>query len=92
MYIYIYIYIYTGPQRLSRGEDNRAFAGVPSWVCHGVSEGYMLLTNKPPQAKHAETDPRHGTPTMARFQPPEITYTVDVGRVVHSKKEMCACA
>ena len=25
----------------------------------------MFLTNKSPQAKHAETDPRNGTPTMA---------------------------
>ena len=31
----------------------------------------VFLTNKPPQAKHAETDPRHGTPTMAHFQPPD---------------------
>ena len=31
----------------------------------------MCLTNRSPQAKHAETDPRHGTPTMAHFQPPE---------------------
>ena len=30
-----------------------------------------VLTNKSPQAKHAETDPRHGTPTMAHFQPPD---------------------
>ena len=27
----------------------------------------MLLTNKCPQANHAETDPRHGTPTRAHF-------------------------
>ena len=36
----------------------------------------MLLTNKTAQAKHAETDPRHGTPAMAYFQTPDsfITY------------------
>ena len=33
----------------------------------------MFLTNKSPQAKHAETDPRHGTPTAAHFQPPGDT-------------------
>ena len=31
----------------------------------------MFLTNKSHQAKHAETDPRHGTPPLAHFQPPE---------------------
>ena len=30
----------------------------------GVSKG---LKAKSPQAKHAETDPRHGAPTMAHF-------------------------
>ena len=27
----------------------------------------ICLTNASPQARHTETDPRHGTPTMARF-------------------------
>ena len=31
----------------------------------------MLMTNILPQAKHAETDPHHGTPTIAHFQPSE---------------------
>ena len=39
----------------------------------------MCLTNESPQAKHAETDPRHGTPTMAHFQPPDCCQ-VDQGR------------
>ena len=34
---------------------------------------YNMWTNKSPQAKHAETDPRHGTPTRAHFRPPECT-------------------
>ena len=33
----------------------------------------MLLTKISPQARHAETDPRHGTPTVANFQPPDLT-------------------
>ena len=53
--------------------------GVPSHACHAVSEGSafsalvqaVCLTNTSPQAKHAEFDPCHGTPTMARFQSPE---------------------
>ena len=31
----------------------------------------ISLTDKSPRAKRAETDPRHGTPTMAHLQPPE---------------------
>ena len=34
----------------------------------------MFLTKTSPQAKHAETDPRHGTPTMAHFQPPDCLF------------------
>ena len=57
----------------------RAVVGVPSKVCHCVSDGVafsallsaMCSTSKSPQAKHAKTDPCHGTPTMAHYQPPE---------------------
>ena len=57
----------------------QAVVGVQFWVCHGASEDSAFfsmclnsyLTNISPQAKHAETDPRHGTPTMAHFQQPE---------------------
>ena len=31
----------------------------------------MCFTNISPQAKHAETDPRHGMPAIAHFQQPE---------------------
>ena len=57
-------------------------------MCHGVSEGSdfsALVKNgvfdkqtKTPQAKHAETDPCHGTPTMAHFQPPEVIIIIVV--------------
>ena len=31
------------------------------------------LKTKSPQAEHAETDPRHGTPTTAQFNPPVVS-------------------
>ena len=42
---------------------------------------HMFLTNISPRAKHAETDPRHGTPTMAHFQPPDSSLQTRVGHV-----------
>ena len=57
MYTYIYIYI-----ERERDRDR--------WIFIFVNCLNMLLTSKSPQARHAETDPRHGTPTMAHFQPP----------------------
>ena len=52
-------------------------------MSHGVSEGSafsarlntLFLTIKSPQAKLADTDPCHGTPTMVHFQPPELAST-----------------
>ena len=35
----------------------------------------MLLLNKSPRARHAETYPCHGTPTMAHSQPPDTNIT-----------------
>ena len=56
------------------GSCRCAIIGVP-WCLGRLSLfGTCLnnvLTSKPLQAKHAETDPQHGTPTMAHFQPPE---------------------
>ena len=40
----------------------------------------MLSTNKSPQAKHAETDPGHGTPATAHCQPPEQPRPMLAGR------------
>ena len=53
-----------GTPRASRRRWKCAIAGVP-WCLTRLSlfstSLNMLLTNKPPQAKSAETDPRHGT-------------------------------
>ena len=53
---------------------HQAIVGVP-WGLRRLSLfstcWNMCLTNKSPQAKHAETDPCHGTPAMAHFQLPE---------------------
>ena len=64
-----------GSKQHYSGSCRRAIIGVP-WCLRRLSIFSnclnMLLTNKSPQAKHAETDPRHGTPTRAHFQLPEL--------------------
>ena len=56
------------------GSCRCAIIGVP-WRLRRLSLfstlSTMLLTNKSTRAKHAETDPCHGTPTTAHFQPPD---------------------
>ena len=63
-----------GHGRLS-GSCRRAIIGVPRCL-RGLRLFStclnMILTNTSPQAKHAETDPSHGTPTMVHFRPPEL--------------------
>ena len=60
---------------LHSGSCRCAIIGVP-WCLRRLrlfsTLWNMLLTNTSPRAKHAETDPRHGTPTMAHFQTPDI--------------------
>ena len=86
MCIYIYIYIYIiehreGEREIETSRSCRcAIMGVP-WCLRMLSlfstRLKMRLTNESPQAKHAETDPRHGTPAMAHFQPPEVENKTD---------------
>ena len=67
----------TMPSQVYRSGSCRcAMIGVP-WCLRRLSLfstfPNMFLTNKSPQAKHAETDPCHGAPrTAAHFQPPKI--------------------
>ena len=71
MYVYIYIYIYIAIRQLRVCHHRCAMA---SWKAglFGTCKN-MSLAIKSSQAKHAETDPRHGTPTTARSQPPEAS-------------------
>ena len=82
IYIYVYIYIY-----ICTATALQAVVAVASQACPAVSEGFgifstfdnMLKLTTSPLARRAETDPRHGTPTMAHFQPPErSTYNIPV--------------
>ena len=43
---------------------------------------HMLKLTISPQAKRAETNPRHGTPTMSHFQPPQCCPLLRGGRVL----------
>ena len=83
MYIYIYIYIHVYiciPTYMYKSSCDKsgncrcALIGVP-WCLRRLSLFSpclnMSLTNTSPQAKHAKTDLRHGTPTTAHFQPPD---------------------
>ena len=72
MYIYIYICI-------SSSASCRCAIIVVPWCLRRLSLFSicinMLFDKHITQAKHDETDPRHGTSTMAHFQPPDKSFT-----------------
>ena len=80
IYVHIYVHTYSCHGVPSSGEGERsgscrcAIIGVP-WCLRRLSLLSTCLNmspiNTPPKAKRAETDPRHGTHTMAHLQPPE---------------------
>ena len=62
--------VFAGVAMVLSGSCRCAIIGVP-WCLRRLSLFStfisILMTNNSPQAKHAETDPRHGTPAMAHF-------------------------
>ena len=82
MYICIYAYIYIYMHIYAIVYAHNMFivvVGVPSEVCHGVSEGSALsalsqtcfLQTNHPRLSMLKVTPAMATPAMARFQPPE---------------------
>jgi hypothetical protein len=72
--VHIALVPFSSPSSLHSDSCRCAIIGVP-WRLRRLSLFSTCMNtfsaNKSPQAKHAATDPHHGTPAMAHFQPPD---------------------